>query len=136
MLKINGNRAIIIKDNGDAIEYKITDGLMHHEILQKFCESMKYDTADEDTLVKNGHIYFRISDDTVICYLPESITEMQLYHLELLIPAMNELCYLGVIKNTSEGKKTYRYKEPVDIEYGLGNKFSEEIISSYYKKEK
>ena len=110
MLKFNGNRAIILKNNGDAMEYKVADGLMHHEILQKFCESMNYNTADEDTLVKNGHIYFRISDDTVICYLPESITEMQLYHLELLIPAMNELSYLGVIKNTSEGKKTYRYK--------------------------
>lgn len=122
MITFKGNKALIICENGEYIQYRVDTQTLHQDIINDFCNKKNYEYPSEKTIIKNNHIYFRIVNDTVIAYLPNELTEIQLYHLELLLDEMDNLTYLGIVKEDS--KISFKNED-------IKSKFSNEIIQQY-----
>lgn len=125
MNDFNNYRGSILKKNGDFINYDIVPGLMHQDIVDDYCISNNLSGSNENVIVQNGDIYFRNAGNNMfIVYMPENITEEQVYKLELNDSIINNFEYLGVVKQSQR----FEFNE------NIWNNFSSEVIQSYFRK--
>lgn len=90
-------------------------------ILNKTGDFINY----ENSIVQNGDIYFRNAGNNMfIIYMPESITQEQLYELELNDSIIDKFDYLGVVKCSNRFEFTKN----------IWSNFSSEVIQSYFRK--
>lgn len=125
MNDFNNYRGSILNQNGEFINYNIVPGLMHQDIVDDYCNSNNLNGINEDAIVQNGDIYFRNAGNKMfIVYMPENITEEQLYKLELNDYVINNFEYLGVVKQSQR----FEFTE------NIWENFSSEVIQSYFRK--
>ena len=76
-------------------------------------------------LNQNGDLYFRNAGNKMfIVYMPENITEEQVYKLELNDYVINDFEYLGVVKQYQR----FEFTE------NIWENFSSEVIQPYFRK--
>ena len=120
MNDFNNYRGSILNQNGDFINYDNIPGLMHQDIVDDYCSSNNLSGSNENVIVQNGNIYFRNAGNKMfIVYMPENITEEQVYKLEL-----NDFEYLGVVKQSQR----FEFTE------NIWENFSSKVIQSYFRK--
>ena len=125
MNDFNNYRGSLLKKNGDFINYDNVPGLMHQDIVDDYCISNNLSGSNENAIVQNGDIYFRNAGNNMfIVYMPENITEEQVYKLELNDSIINNFEYLGVVKQSQR----FEFNE------NIWNNFSSEVIQSYFRK--
>ena len=125
MNDFNNYRGSILNQNGDFINYGIELGFMHQDIVDDYCSSNNLSGSNENAIVQNGDIYFRNAGNKMfILYMPENITEEQLYQLELNDYVINNFEYLGVVKQSQR----FEFTE------NIWENFSSEVIQSYFRR--
>lgn len=118
-------KATFLKKDGTFTNYKYDAG-MHKEIMEDYCQKQGYNGDDEQVIIDNGNIFFRNAGNNMfIIYMPNELTEFQLYQLELISPIIDELEFLAVSKTN----KTYEFDD------NIWSSFSN-VIQTYYEKDK
>lgn len=125
MNDFNNYRGSILNKTGEFINYNNVPGLMHQDIVDDYCTTNNLSGLNEGAIVQNGDIYFRNAGNNMfIIYMPESITQEQLYKLELNDSIIDKFDYLGVVKESNR----FEFTENV------WSNFSSEVIQSYFRK--
>ena len=128
-MKITDKRLLIIDKDGDIFSEDTTIGKQHQEILDDFAKSKHYDYSNIDYVTKMGNVlFYNVDHNLFATYAPESLTDEQLYQLELL--DMHDVSYMEVRKNLSD-KKYCDFTFDKDVE----SSFLNEFIQSYYERQ-
>lgn len=146
MKKLIDSRLVIIDSDANVIEYP-KFGMMHQDCLDDFVEEKnksrnanndnndKLKSSDRDYLVSKGNIIFYHSIEGMFgIFLPEKLTAEQLYQLDYIENWLDGVIYLHAIKGLGEKREEFLF----DIDNGdnIKERFSNEVIQSYYQKSK
>lgn len=134
MKKLVDSRLVIIDSDANVIEYP-KFGIMHQDCLVDFAKKNKYEYSTEDYLVSKGNIIFYHSIEGMFgIFLPEKLTTEQLYQLDYIENWLDGVIYLHAIKGLGEEREEFLF----DIDNGdnIKERFSNEVIQSYYQKSK
>ncbi len=127
MNDFNKYRGTFLQGNGEFVNYPLKMGVMHREIIEDYCKNRKLPQISEQAVLDNGDIYFRNANKGLfIIYMPPTLTDEQLYQLEINSDIIDKFQYLGVIKGLE------KYEFTTDI----WNNFSKSVIQSYYSGKK
>ena len=133
-MKITDKRLLIIDKDGDIFSDDTTIGKQHQEILDDFAKSKHYDYSNVDYITKKGNVvFYNVDHNFFATYAPESLTDEQIYQLELL--DMHDVSYMEVRKNLSDNKYcdfTFD-KDDFDTKTALLN--SPKVFKEYGKEE-
>lgn len=129
MIKIKENRLFTLEETGEWIPFAKRVGYMHSDCLKDYCKmkGLKI-TLSIPEIIRNtsSAIFYNISDDVIIAYLPETISNDQLYQLELFTDLLEEVNYMEIKKITEKEEDFYLHNN-------IATRFSNEVIQSYYK---
>lgn len=131
MIKIKENRLFVLEEDGNWVNYLKEVGTMHDDCLINYCKRKELEitsTIPEMIGSTNSIIFYNVSDDVIIVYLPSVLSDEQLYQLELFDEEeLMNVTYL-------EARKIGEQEEEFYLEDDVARKFSEEVIQSYYRK--
>lgn len=131
MVSIKENRTIILERNGNYKEYKKETGILHQNNLDEYAKGNQLEYSNVENIIsKTGCIIFRnINDTTLLCDLPNELTDEQLYHLEIFSELfLSEVEYMEIKKHNAK-------EEEFILSNNVAAKFLNDVIQSYYKKE-
>lgn len=127
MNDFNKYRGSFLQKDGSFANYPIKVGLMHREIIEDYCKNNKLQQTSEQAVLDNGDIYFRNANNGFfIIYMPPTLTDEQLYQLEVNSDIINNFQYLAVTKEQEQ----YEYSNDI------WDNFSNEVIQSYFSKKR
>ena len=129
-MKITDKRLLIIDKDGDIFSEDTTIGKQHQEILDDFAKSKHYDYSNIDYVTKMGNVvFYNVNHNYFATYMPEKLTDEQLYQLELL--DMSDIKDMEVRKFLPNNEHN-----DFSLEGNISKDFSEKIIQSYYGSKK
>ena len=97
MISINDNMLLVIESNGNEIEYKKKIGVRHIDYIKDYATSSQiYSLSIEEIIKKTKSVMIENLDGkTLLAFLPDLITDEQMYKLELLSTvAMDNVSYM------------------------------------------
>lgn len=127
MERISDNRIIILNREGEFINYPKKTGQMHQDCLDLFSKKQGYSYSTIDEIVNNGNaVFYNVENGYACAYLPKKLEDEQLYKLDLMTLFMDDIDYMEV-------KKVYTDEDFI-LNNNVGDKFSTEVIQSYFTK--
>ena len=129
MERISDNRIIILNKKGKFVNYPKKIGQMHQECIELFSKSQGYSYSSIDHIVNKGNaIFYNVENGLALAYMPKKLEDEQLYKLDLMTLFMDDINYMEVKKVSTS--------EEFILNNNVGEKFSTEVIQSYFKKSK
>lgn len=129
-MKITDKRLLIIDSNGDKYSEPIVIGRQHQEIIDDYAKQKGYDYSNVEYVTKKGNvIFYNVNHNYFATYMPEKLTDEQLYQLELL--DMSDIKDMEVRKFLPNNEH-----KDFSLEGSISKDFSEKIIQSYYGSKK
>lgn len=127
MVSIDKNRLMILESNGSWVQYQKQVGLMHQDCLDDYALKHSIPTKNAESVVKgtNSIIFYNLNDETLVGYMPNEITDEQLYQLDLFTLDMDNVSYMEV-------KKLDKDKTHFILDSNISDNFSNQVIQSYY----
>lgn len=140
MKNIFDYRMVILDDEAQIIFYT-TDLGMHQDCLNDFAKRKNYQFSNIEDIVRKGNvIFYNAGSNMLVIYLPNKLTENQLYQLDYLENYIEGAIYIDAEKIDENGKVVQQFHfNNIKKDNILGTpreRFSNELIQSYYKKEK
>lgn len=130
MKNILDYRLVVLNENGQVLEYPFSFG-MHQTCLDDFAKKKGYEYSNEGYLVGNGNVIFKNAGSNILLvYLPENLSEEQLYQMDYIHNWLSQVEMLEACKYTKNGNEWYQCEKEVS------DYFSEVIIQSYYSVKK
>ncbi len=137
-------KMIIVDEKAHIHYYEKEFGIVHEDCLLDYSKKRKYSFVNGELfirpeyVVKEGNIiFYNVGNNMAMIYLPSKLTEEQLYQLDYLENFLESTNYLavGTFDENGEIVDDYTFDNP-DYDDVLGtprNRFSNEVIQSYYK---
>lgn len=131
MRKLTDDGLIFIDKQGQITRYERTAGIQHNDLLHQYQKIKHYDEVDRTDIAKNKQeiLFYIYNKDQAAAFLPKTLTDEQLYSLELLQDGMDSLQLLEVRKY-----KEQDYQDFILTGDDIADQFSNEVIQSYFTK--
>ena len=121
-------RMLILDKNAKIVKYPKNMLMMHQDCLDNFAKNNGYNSSNRDYLVDEGNCLFYNADNGIyVSFLPEKLTNEQLYMLDYIENFFDNVEYLEVSKGVGKNKLEYSFDDRVR------ENFSNIVIQSYYK---
>ena len=123
-------RMVILDRDANIITYPSYGG-MHHECLEDFANRHGYEYSEPSYLASQGNvIFYNVGNGMLGAYFPKKLTDEQLYQLDYLENWLDDSSYFNAVKGNGEETEEFLFEDNVK------ERFSNELIQSYYKKRK
>lgn len=86
MIKLNEYRLLVLERDGNWKKYEKQIGILHKDCIEEYCKLKGLDINSTIAEIINktlSIIIYNISDDVIAIYLPDTLSDEQLYQLEL-----------------------------------------------------
>ncbi len=130
MVSLKDNRVVILEENGHWVSYPSQVGFMHRDCIEDFADKKGLRYSDVDTVVKQtkSAIFEILNESTVVGFIPDSISDDQLYQLDAFaLLGLDDVKYMEI-------KKLDKNKTEFILDSDVADRFSTEVIQSYYNK--
>lgn len=123
-------RLMILDKEANMVKYSFDFG-MHQTCLDDFALKNWYEYSSEEFLVNAGNVIFKNAGlDILLVYLPEKLSEEQLYQMDYIHNWLGKVEMLEACKFTKNGTEFYQ------CDSNVSDYFSSHIIQSYYSNNK
>lgn len=132
VISIEEIRALILEKNGSWVPYRKKVGFMHQACLEDYANKKRLLNASIDNIIKQESciIIRNLDNVTIVCDMPEKLSDEQLYQLELLSTfSLDGVTYMEVAKHTKNKEQQFV------LDNHVAEKFSSEVLQSYYSNE-
>lgn len=129
MVSLKENRMLILEKDGEWVDYLRVPGYLHEDCLRNYAKRKQLENNSIEHIIKKEQsaIIYIINEKTLLGFLPAKITDEQMYQLDLFTTTcLNDVEYLEVKKYNSE-QEHFTYQD------NIAEKFSNEVIQSYFK---
>lgn len=120
-------KVILLDKKGNYGLYSKSRSMSNSECITEYTKTHFRRSMTLQSFVKNGHIAILNNKDVIEAYMPNEISDEQLYELDLLPLKMNGIKRM-VVKKANE--------EVFVLDDKIDERFSSEVIQSYFNKPK